>query len=64
MSNIDKKIMSLKDTYMYPLCSEPLGLLHYRKIAVKNYILLYSVDDTNNEVHMLRCFYGKRNYLY
>ena len=48
---------------MYPLCSEPLDALGYRKIVIENYILIYSVDEKSETVNLLRSFYGKRKYI-
>jgi len=64
MKEIDDSIISLKNTpYMYPKCSEPLKSLGYRKIIVKNYILIYEVDDAKKNVNLLRIFYGRSDYM-
>ena len=63
MSEIDRSIMLLKETpLMYPLCPEPLDIMNYRIMTVKNHIIIYSIDETNKCVNLLRCFYGKSNY--
>ena len=64
MKKIDDSIMNLK-TYpeMYPTCNEPLDALGYRKIIVKNYVIIYSVDHSAKSVNLLRCFYGKQDYM-
>jgi addiction module toxin, RelE/StbE family len=47
--------------YIYPLIKDPyLNQLGYRIIPIDNFILFYIV--TNNEVHIHRFLYGKRNY--
>ena len=64
MKEIDTAIMNLKTMpEMYPLSPEPLDILGYRKIVIKNYIIIYSIDKKRGEVDLLRCFYGKQNYL-
>lgn len=63
MSEIDRSISNTaSEPYLYPLCSEPLNMLGLRKIAVKNYIAVYTVDETKKEAQFLRLFYGRRNY--
>ena len=64
MKKIDDSIIKLKEMpYMYPLCSEPLDALGYRKIVIENYILIYSVDEKSETVNLRRSFYGKRKYI-
>lgn len=64
MKEIDNAIMNLKTMpEMYPLAREPLDILGYRKIVIKNYIIIYSVDKKRGNANLLRCFYGKQNYL-
>lgn len=64
MKEIDGSIMNLKEfPEMYPLCREPLDELGYRKIIIKNYVLIYSVDKTAGAVNLFRCFYGKSDYM-
>ena len=48
---------------MYALCSNPsLNARHYRKAVIKNYILVYRFDETEQTVFILRFFYGGRDY--
>lgn len=64
MKEIDDSIMNLKNMpYMYPECNEPLKSLGYRKIVVKNYILIYEVDDEKKNINLLRIFYGRSDYM-
>ena len=57
-------IMNLKNMpYMYPECNEPLKSLGYRKIIVKNYIMIYEVNEKKNNVNLLRLFYAKSDYV-
>ncbi len=36
----------------------------YHKMVVKNYIILYTIDEENKKVFISHMFYSKRNYLY
>ena len=64
MKDIDSAITNLKAMpEMYPLAGEPLDILGYRKITIKNYVIIYSIDKKRGNVNLLRCFYGKQNYL-
>ena len=64
MKEIDDAIINLKYMpYMHPECDEPLKSLRYRKIIIKNYIMIYSVDDKKGNVNLLRIFYGKSDYM-
>lgn len=35
----------------------------YRRIIIKNFIILYTVDEMNLIVYISKIYYGKRNYL-
>lgn len=35
----------------------------YRKIVVKNYILLYTIDENNKKIYISHMYYGGSNYL-
>lgn len=49
--------------YMYQECSnERLQGKGYRKVVVKNYIIIYCVNDNEKTVYVLRMFYGRRDY--
>ena len=48
---------------MYSLCND--GRLHkdgYRKIVIKNYLILFRIDDEEKTVLVSRIIYGGRNY--
>ena len=65
MKEIDDSIMNLKALpEMYPLAREPLDILGYRNIIIKNYIIIYSINKKEGNVNLLRCFYGKQNYIH
>lgn len=64
MKEIDDRIMRLKDMpYMYPECGQPLKTLGYRKLAVKNYVIIYEIGEQEKCVYLLRMFYGHRDYI-
>ncbi|MFT3950938.1 MAG: type II toxin-antitoxin system RelE/ParE family toxin [Oscillospiraceae bacterium] len=64
MREIDDAIMNLREMpYMYPVCEEPLDVMEYRKLVLKNYIIIYSVDEKKKNVNLPRSFYGRRDYL-
>lgn len=49
---------------MYEYCNDVrLKQWGYRKAIIKNYILVYRVDDKNKIVYILRIFYGRQNYI-
>lgn len=63
MKKIDSSVTMLKDTpYIFPRCNDPLSMLNYRKIVIKNYVIIYTVNECKKEVYLLRCFYGRRDY--
>ena len=35
----------------------------YRKIVVKNYVVLYTIDEINRIVYIAHIYYGGRNYI-
>ena len=48
---------------MYSKCGDSrLGKLGYRKVVIRNYILVYKVDEISKTVIVLRFFYGARDY--
>ena len=49
--------------YLYALCSSPqLSARSYRKAVLRNYLLIYRVDEAQKTVYLLRFFYGRRQY--
>jgi toxin ParE1/3/4 len=40
-----------------------LASLGYRLISVKNYLIFYIVDDTNNHIKIVRLLYCKRDWI-
>lgn len=49
---------------MYEQCQDvQLCALGYRKAVIKNYLLIYKVDEAEKTVYILRFFYGRQNYV-
>lgn len=62
---INKQIEILKD---FPYLNTEINLLDdlgkkYRRIIVKNYVVLYTIDEENKNIYISNIFYGKSNYL-
>ena len=48
---------------MYELCRDSrLRALAYHKAVIKNFIMVYKVDEATKTVHILRFFYGRQEY--
>ena len=48
---------------MYEACRDlRLCAKGYRKAVLRNYVLIYKVDEKNQTVLLLRFFYGKQDY--
>ena len=49
---------------IYEMCNDARNRAKgYRRLVVKNYIVVYRVDEEEIVVYILRIFYGKRNYI-
>ena len=49
---------------IYPLSNMPkLAKKKIRRIPVKNYLIIFKVDEAMDIVHILRVVYGARNYI-
>jgi len=61
---IDEKYEKLEgNPYMYEESrDERLKKQGYRRIPIKNYVMLYLVDENRQEVIIARVFYGKQDY--
>ncbi|MGI6433769.1 MAG: type II toxin-antitoxin system RelE/ParE family toxin [Syntrophomonadaceae bacterium] len=64
LDDIEKAILSLCDfpyrcQYSH---NEILRYKRYRRLVIHNYVLLYSVDDENKNVIVMRIFYGAMDY--
>lgn len=52
-----------KMPFMYEECRDPqLKSLGYRRAVIKHYVMVYRIDKVENIVHILRFFYGAREY--
>ena len=48
---------------MYGFCDDPhLRDLKYHKAVIKNYIMVYTVDEAQKTVNILRFFHGRQDY--
>ena len=48
---------------MYERCRDTrLKAMGYRRITVKNYVIIYKVEESIKTVYIMRCFYGGRDY--
>lgn len=48
---------------IYQLCDhENFKEKGYRKAVVKNYVLIYRIDEAAKAVYILHIFYGRQNY--
>lgn len=61
---IEQRYEKLSDNpYMYEHARDSrLKAQGYRRIPIKNYVMLYLVDDDKREVIVARVFYGKQEY--
>lgn len=64
LKEIDSRISFVSENpFMYPLCPDWLSTAGLRKIVVKNYILVYTVNEDDEIVNFVNLFYGKQNYI-
>jgi len=50
--------------HIYSLCNDSRLLrMGYRKIVIKNYLILYRIDEDSTTVYVVRVVYGGRNYV-
>ncbi|MFI3227956.1 MAG: type II toxin-antitoxin system RelE/ParE family toxin [Clostridia bacterium] len=64
LDEVEKCYAMLKSNpKIYEYCQdERLYKLRYRKVVVKNYVLIYRIDEASKTVYVLHIFYGKRDY--
>lgn len=49
---------------VYALCdNDRLKSKEYRKALIKNYIMLYRVDEEKQTIYIMRFIYGRRDYI-
>jgi len=54
----------MNNPYIYAKCLDKrLEALGYRKAVIKNYIVVYAIDEAIKTVRIIRFFYGAQNYL-
>ena len=65
MRKVEKSIKSLKHSPKMYAEIEKIDELKrkYRRIVIKNFIILYTIDEDNEVVYVSHMFYGGRNYL-
>lgn len=65
MKQIEKKVQNLKYAHKIHTEIEKNDELQrkYRRIIIKNYIILYTVDDNNKVVFVSHIYYKGKNYL-
>jgi len=50
--------------YLYEACHDPmLQKEGYRRATIKNYVLVYNVDENSRAVMVHRFFYGRQDYV-
>ena len=53
-----------ENPFMYSLCGDVrLEKEGYRKIPIKNYLIIYRVDEAQKDVFVVRIIYGPRDYV-
>jgi toxin ParE1/3/4 len=65
LNEVEKCYIHLQNTpYMYAKCqNNRLKKESYRKVSIKNYLLVYKVMEEDKTVTVLRFFYGAQDYL-
>lgn len=63
-SAIWKAYQTLCDNpYAFPKCDDArLAKMGYRKCALHGYLFVYSVDEAEHVIHVIRYFHGLQNY--
>jgi plasmid stabilization system protein ParE len=54
----------INNPHIYSLCNDARLEMRmgYRKIVIKNYLILYRIDEENKTVYIVRVVYGGRDY--
>lgn len=65
IKEIEEKLQRLKDTPKIHTEIEKFDELknRYRRITIKNFIILYTIDEQNKVICISHMYYGKQNYL-
>ena len=66
MRMVEKSIYNLKEMpEIHGIIKQHDDLdLQYRKIVVKNYIIIYTILEEHKTVSIVHMYYGKSNYIY
>lgn len=64
LEDVEKNYQTvINNPSMYSLCQDAkLSREGYRKIVIKNYLIIYRIDDEIQTVFIVRIIYGGRNY--
>ena len=64
LDDIEKRYEELSETpMMYEKCRDfRLMKLGYHRVVIKNYIMVYKIDEQKNNVYIMRFFYGAQDY--
>lgn len=64
LDDVDRSYHKVIDNpHMYSFCNDVrLKIDGYRKIVIKNYLILYRIDDEKKFVIVVRIIYAGRNY--
>ena len=64
LAEIEKRVRNLTNhPFMCPLCMEsPMRELGYRKLIIKNYVVVYGISEQEKVVNIVRIFYGRQDY--
>ncbi|MGE4271257.1 MAG: type II toxin-antitoxin system RelE/ParE family toxin [Desulfitobacterium sp.] len=65
LDEVDKCYGYLKaNPMMYAKCEDKLLKVEgYRKVSIKNYLLVYKINEETKTVNILRFFYGAQHYV-
>ena len=65
MKQVEVEIQRLEYAPRSNIKIEKTDDLHrkYRRIVIKNYVILYTIDDYNRIVYVSHMYYGRRDYL-
>lgn len=65
MRKVEEEVLRLKYAPKIHTEIEKLDELNriYRKIVIKNYVILYTIDEENKVIFISHMYYGGRNYI-
>ncbi|HNX28721.1 MAG TPA: type II toxin-antitoxin system RelE/ParE family toxin [Syntrophomonadaceae bacterium] len=65
LEEVDKCYGNLRiNPLMYAKCQDKrLEMEDYRKVLIKNYVLVYKINEASKTVSVLRFFYGAQDYV-